>query len=149
MLTGRKHTKILRPGGGCLNRETPGKSRRIGRNADKDFEDLSNSNTGIFKIHDNFRDWNYRRLMRPEIDASYQHISKSEATNLDHDFIVLALNKLENQNTIFIKPTSQGFDSFFIAAHTGIKDQQNIKPLTQHDNVQLNPIYFQPKLNLI
>ena len=35
--------------------------------------------------------------MRPEIDASYQHISKSEATNLDHDFIVLALNKLENK----------------------------------------------------
>ena len=86
---------------------------------------------------------------RPEIDASYQHISKSEATNLDHDFIVLALSKLENQNTILIKPTSQGFDSFFIAAHTGIKDQQNIKPLTQHDNAQLNPIYFQPKLNLI
>ena len=31
MLTGRKHTKIVRPGDGCLNWETPDKSGRLGK----------------------------------------------------------------------------------------------------------------------
>ena len=30
VLTGRKHTKIVRPGDGCLNWETPDKSGRLG-----------------------------------------------------------------------------------------------------------------------
>ena len=31
VLTGRIHTKIMRLGDGCLNRETPNKSGRLGR----------------------------------------------------------------------------------------------------------------------
>ena len=31
VLTGRKHTKMVRPGDGCLNWETPGKSGRLSR----------------------------------------------------------------------------------------------------------------------
>ena len=58
----------------------------------------------------------------PDIDAIYRHISKSEATNVDRDFIVLVLNDLENQNVIFNKPTTQGLDSYFIATHTDKKD---------------------------
>ena len=62
------------------------------------------------------------RSKRPDIDAIYRHISKSEATNVDRDFIVLVLNDLENQNVIFNKPTAQGLDSYFIATHTDKKD---------------------------
>ena len=59
---------------------------------------------------------------RSDSDVIYCHISKSEATNVDRDFIVLVLNDLENQNVIFNKPTTQGFESYFIATHTDKKD---------------------------
>ena len=49
---------------------------------------------------------------RSDIDAIYHHIFKSQATNLDREFIASVLNDLENQNVIYNKPTTQGFDSF-------------------------------------
>ena len=63
---------------------------------------------------------------RPDIDTIYHHISKSEATNVDHDFIVLVLNDLEN-------------DSYFIATHTDKKDPKNIKSQQQNNNTQSDP----------
>ena len=44
---------------------------------------------------------------RPDIDTIYRHISKSEATNIDRDFITSVLNDLENPNVIDNKPTTQ------------------------------------------
>ena len=54
---------------------------------------------------------------RPNIDAIYRHISKSETTNIDRDFIVLVPNDFENEKVIYKKPTTQGLDSYFIAFH--------------------------------
>ena len=44
---------------------------------------------------------------RSDIDTIYRHISKSEATNIDRDFITSVLNDLENPNVIDNKPTTQ------------------------------------------
>ena len=69
-----------------------------------------------------------------DIDAIYRHISKSEATNIDRDFIPSVLNDLENQNVIYNKQATQGLDSYFIASHTDKEDPKNIRSQAQNDN---------------
>ena len=106
----------------------------------KDSEKLSNNIIDIFKptitlAIETIRD----RIKRLDIDAIYRHISKSETTNVDHDFIALVLNDLENRNVIFSKLTTQGRDSYFIATHTDKKDPKNIKSQPQNNNSQSDP----------
>ena len=76
---------------------------------------------------------------RPDIDAVYRYISKSEATNIDREFIASVLNNLENQNVIYNKPTTQGLHSCFIASHTDKEDPKNIRSQPQNDNTQSDP----------
>ena len=82
----------------------------------KDSGNLSNDTIGIFKsiIMSAIE---RGRSKRPDIDAIYRHISKSETTNIDRDFIVSVSNDFENENVIYKKPTTQGLDSYFIAFH--------------------------------
>ena len=85
----------------------------------KDFENLSNNTIDIFKptiisAIETIRG----KSNRQDIVAIYRHISKSEALNVDRDFIASVLNDLENQNVIFNKPTTQGLDSYFIVTLT-------------------------------
>ena len=106
----------------------------------KESEKLSNETIDIFKsliisAIETIRD----KSKRPDIDAIYRHISKSEATNVDRDFIASVLNDLENQNVIYNKPTTQGLHSYFIASHTDKKDPKNIKSQAQNDNTQSDP----------
>ena len=75
-----------------------------------------------------------RKSKRPDIDAIHRQISKSEATNVDRDFITLVLNDLENHNVIFNKQATQGLDSYFVATHTDKKDPKNIKSRPQNDS---------------
>lgn len=67
------------------------------------------------------KDKTIRESKRPGIGVIYLHISNSEGTNVDCDFIALVLNDLENenQNIIFNKPITQVLDSYFIATHRG------------------------------
>ena len=103
----------------------------------KDFENLSNNTIDIFKpIITSVIETIRGKSKRPYIDAIYRHISKSEVTNVDRDFIASVLNDLENQNVIFNKPTMQGLDSYFIATHTDKIDPKNIKSQPQNDNTQ-------------
>ena len=74
-----------------------------------------------------------------DIDAIYRHISKSEATNIDRDFIPSVLNDLENQNVIYNKQATQGLDSYFIASHTDKEDPKNIRSQAQNNNTQSDP----------
>ena len=84
----------------------------------KDSGNLSNDTIGIFKsIIMSAIETIRGRSKRPDIDAIYRHISKSETTNIDRDFIVSVLNDFENENVIYKKPTTQGLDSYFIAFH--------------------------------
>ena len=108
--------------------------------SNKNSEHLSNNTTDIFKpIITSAIETIRGKSKRPDIDAMYRHISKSEATNLDRDFIASILNDLENQNVIFNKPTTQGLDSYSIATHTDKKDPQNIISQPQNDNTQSDP----------
>ena len=115
----------------------------------KDSEHLSNNTTGIFKPIINSAIETIRGKSKcPDIDTIYHHVSKSEDTNVDRDFLASVLNDLENQNVIFIKPT-QGLDSYLIAAHT---DKKINKTYLSHKmttpNLILNPTYFETNLNL-
>ena len=106
----------------------------------KDSENLSSDTIDIFKpliilAIETIRD----KSKRPDIGATYRHISKSEATNVDCDFIASALNDLENQNVIYNKPTTQCLDSYFIASHTDKEDPKNIRSQPQNDNIQSDP----------
>ena len=84
----------------------------------KDSGNLSNDTIGIFKsIIMSAIETIRGRSKRPDIDAIYRHISKSETTNIDRDFIVSVSNDFENENVIYKKPTTQGLDSYFIAFH--------------------------------
>ena len=84
----------------------------------KNSENLSNDTIGIFKsIIMSAIETIRGRSKRPNIDAIYRHISKSETTNIDRDFIVSVSNDFENENVIYKKPTTQGLDSYFIAFH--------------------------------
>ena len=106
----------------------------------KDFENLSNTNIDIFKpIITSAIETIRGKSKRPVIDAIYRHISKSEATNVDRDFIATVLNDLENQDVIFNKPATQGLDSYFTVTHTDNIDPKNIKSQPQNDNTQSDP----------
>ena len=84
----------------------------------KDSGNLSNDTIGIFKpIIMSAIETIRGKSKRPNIDAIYRHISKSETTNIDRDFIVSVPNDFENENVIYKKPTTQGLDSYFIAFH--------------------------------
>lgn len=102
----------------------------------KDSEHLSDNTTDIFKPIVTSAIKTIRgKSKRPDTDAIYRYISKSEATNVDLDFIASILNDLENKNVIFNKPTTYGLDSYLIATHRG---SQNISQ-RQNDNTQSNP----------
>ena len=63
----------------------------------KDSGNLSNDTIGIFKsIIMSAIETIRGRSKRPDIDAIYRHISKSETTNIDRDFIVSVSNDFEN-----------------------------------------------------
>ena len=118
----------------------------------KESESLSNDTIDIFKPLIISAIESIRGKSKcPDIDAIYRHISMSEATNLDRDFIALVLNDLENQNVIYNKPTTQGVDSYFLASHIYKKDQKasNLRHKTIAPNLTLNPIYFQINLDMI
>ena len=84
----------------------------------KDSGNLSNDTIGIFKsIIMSAIETIRGRSKRPDIDAIYRHISKSDTTNIDRDFIVSVSNDFENENVIYKKPITQGLDSYFIAFH--------------------------------
>ena len=75
----------------------------------KDSEILSSNTIDIFKpIITSAIETIRGKSKRPDIDEIYRHISKSEATNVDRDFIASVLNDLANQNVIFNKPTNAG-----------------------------------------
>ena len=102
----------------------------------KESENLSNDAIDIFKpliisAIETIRGKSKRR----DFDAIYRHISKSEATNVDRDFIASVLNDLENQNVIYYKPATPGFDSYFITSHSDKKDPKSIKSQAQNDNI--------------
>ena len=83
----------------------------------KDSGNLSTDTIGIFKsIIMSAIETIRGRSKRPDIDAIYRHISKSETTNIDRDFVSVS-NDFENENVIYKKPTTQGLDSYFIAFH--------------------------------
>ena len=106
----------------------------------KDFENLSNNTIDIFKpIITSAIETIRGKSKCPDIDAIYRHISKSEATNVDRDFIASVLNDLENQNVIFNKPTTKGLDSYFIVTHTDKIHPINIKSQPQNYNTQSDP----------
>ena len=103
-------------------------------------EKLSNNTIDIFNniitsTNETVRD----KSQCPDIDAIYRHISKSEATNVDRDFIASVLNDLEYQSVLSNKPTMQGLDSYFIVTHANEKGPQNIKSRLQNDNIQSDP----------
>ena len=103
----------------------------------KDSENLSNDTIDIFKPLIILAIETIRgKSKHPDTDAIYRHISKSEATNIDRDFIASVLNDLENQNVIYNKPTTQGLDSYFIASHTDKKDPETIRSQAQNYNTQ-------------
>ena len=63
----------------------------------KDSENLSNSTIDIFKPIITLAIETIRgKSKRSDIDTILGHISKSEATNVDRDFIASVLNDLEN-----------------------------------------------------
>ena len=63
----------------------------------KDSENLSNDTIDIFQpLIVSAIETIRGKSKRPDIDAIYRHISKSEATNIDRDFIASVLNDLEN-----------------------------------------------------
>ena len=63
----------------------------------KESENLSNDTIDIFKpLIISAIETIRGKSKRPDIDAIYRHISKSEATNVDRDFIASVLNDLEN-----------------------------------------------------
>ena len=106
----------------------------------KDSKNLSSYIIDIFKpliisSIETIRD----KSKRPDIDAIYRHISNSEATNIDRDFIASVLNDLEKQNVIYNKATTQGLDSYFIASHTDKEDPKNTRSQAQNDNTQSDP----------
>ena len=101
----------------------------------KESENLSNDTIDIFKpLIISAIETIRGKSKRPECDAIYCHISKSEATNVDRDFIASVLNDLENQNVIYNKPTTQGHDSYFIISRSDKKDPKSIKCQAQNDN---------------
>ena len=74
----------------------------------KDSKNLSNGTIDIFKpLIISAIETIRGQSKRQDIDAIYRHISKSEATNIDRDFIASVLNDLENPNVIYNKPTTQ------------------------------------------
>ena len=78
----------------------------------KDSENLSNDTIDIFKpIITSALETIGGNSKRPDTDIIYRHISKSEATNIDRDFIASVLIDLENQNVIYNKPKKQGLVS--------------------------------------
>ena len=108
----------------------------------KDSENLSNNTIDIFKpIITLAIETTRGKSKRPDIDAIYRHISKSEATKVDLDFIASVLNGLENQNVIFNKSTTQGLDLYFIVTHADKIYPKNIKSQPQNDNTQSDPEY--------
>ena len=54
----------------------------------KYLENLHNNNTDIFKSIISAIEAIRGKIKRPDIDAIYHHLSKSEATNVDSDFLV-------------------------------------------------------------
>ena len=101
----------------------------------KDSENLSNDAIDIFKpLIISAIETIRGKSKSPDIDAIYRHISKSEAKNIDRDFIASVLNDLANQNVIYNKPTTQGLDSYFIASHTDKEDPKNIRSQAQNNN---------------
>ena len=106
----------------------------------KNPKNLSNDTIDIFKpLIISASETMRGKSKRADFDAIYRHISKSEATNVDRDFIALVLNDLENQIVIYNKPTTQGLDSYFIASHSDKKDPKSIKSQAQNDNTQSDP----------
>lgn len=87
----------------------------------KDSEKLSYNTTVMMKPIIILVIKTIRESKRPGIGVIYLHISNSEGTNVDCDFIALVLNDLENENEniIFNEPTIQVLDSYFIATHRG------------------------------
>ena len=107
---------------------------RPGDNPNKDSEKLSNNSAGIFKsIITSAIETIRSRRKGPDIDIMYVHISKSEATNIDCDFIASVLNDLEKQSEIFKKPITQDLDSSILTT----------------PNLIMNPTNFRNNLNLI
>ena len=79
----------------------------------KESENLSNDTIDIFKpLIISAIETIRGKSKRPDFDAMYHHIPKSEATNVDRDFIA---------SVIYNKPTTQGLDSYFIASHSDKK----------------------------
>ena len=106
----------------------------------KDSRNLSNGTIDIFKpLITSAIETIRGKSKHPDIDAIYRHISKSEATNIDREFIASVLNDLQNQNVIYNKPTTQDLDSYFIASHTDKEDPKNIRSQAQNDNTQSDP----------
>ena len=73
----------------------------------KDSENLFNDTIDIFKsLIISAIETIRGKSKRPDIDAICHHISKSDATSVERDFIASVLNDLENQNVIYNKPTT-------------------------------------------
>ena len=65
------------------------------------------------------------KKMRPDIDAIFDYISRSEASNIDIKTIDSFIQNILKKNVITNKKTPQGLDSFYILAQTPIKQNEN------------------------
>ena len=54
-----------------------------------------------------------QKKRRPDIDAIYEHILKSEAANADKNLIEMTIDEPTKQNVIINKKTCHGLDSFY------------------------------------
>ena len=54
-----------------------------------------------------------QKKRRPDSDAIYEHIMKSEASNADKNLIETIIAELTKQNVIINKKTCHGLDSFY------------------------------------
>ena len=54
-----------------------------------------------------------QKKRRPDSDATYEHIMKSEVTNADKNLIETIIAELTKQNVIIDKKTCHGLDSFY------------------------------------
>ena len=92
-------------------------------------------------------------IRRPDSDAIYEHIMKSEASNADKNLIETIIAELTKQNVIINKKTCHGLDSFYKSSTANqSKDFTVIKPSPSKSNKipndKLTPQYF-PKQELI
>ena len=85
---------------------------------------------------------------RPDIDATYEHIMKSEASNAGKNLIETIITELTKQNVIINKKTCHGLDSFYKSSTAKQSIDFNIiKPEPKSNNISNGKLTPQKQLN--